>query len=65
MLGRVLHRPAFLPVPAIALRAALGEAADVLLTGVRALPRRALDAGFVFDHPDLERALRDLLRRDR
>ena len=62
ILGRVLHRPAFLPVPGLALRIGLGEAADVLLTGQRALPRRALDAGFVFDHPDLERALRDLLR---
>jgi uncharacterized protein (TIGR01777 family) len=60
-LGRVLHRPAVLPAPAFALRVALGEAAGVLLTGVRALPRSALDAGFTFRHPDLERALRHLL----
>lgn len=60
-LGRVLHRPAVLPLPSLALRLALGEAAGILLTGVRALPRRALDAGFQFTHPDLERALRALL----
>ena len=62
VLGRVLSRPAFMPLPGFVLRIALGEAADVLLTGVRALPRHALDAGFVYQHPDLERALRDLLQ---
>lgn len=62
-LGRVLHRPAFLPAPAPMLRLALGEVADVLLTGQRVLPRRALAAGFSFRHPELEPALRDLLER--
>lgn len=62
-LGRVLHRPAFLPAPAPMVRLALGEVADVLLTGQRVLPRRALAAGFSFRHPELEAALRDLLER--
>jgi hypothetical protein len=62
-LGRVLHRPAFLPAPAPLLRLALGEVADTLLTGQRVFPRRALEAGFRFAHPELEPALRDLLGR--
>lgn len=62
-LGRVLHRPAFLPAPAPIMRLALGEVADVLLTGQRVLPRRAQEAGFCFANPSLEPALRDLLSR--
>lgn len=58
--GRVLGRPAFLPVPEFALRLGLGEVADVLLTGQRAVPSRAIDAGFAFDFPILEAALRDI-----
>lgn len=60
-LGRVLHRPALFPVPAPMLRLALGEVADVLLTGQRVLPRRALASGFAFEHPVLGEALEDLL----
>ena len=59
-LGRVLRRPALLPVPGFVLRCALGEVAEVLLTGQHVLPRRALEAGFVPRYPDLEAALRDL-----
>jgi NAD dependent epimerase/dehydratase family enzyme len=62
-LGRVLRRPAFLPAPAPLLRLALGEMADVLLTGQRVLPRRALEAGFRFAHAELEPALRDVVSR--
>ena len=45
-LGRALHRPALMPVPGPILRLALGEVADVLLTGQYVEPRRAKDAGF-------------------
>ncbi len=63
-LGRVLGRPAVLPIPKLALRARLGdELADVVSGGQRVVPRRALDAGFEFAHPELEPALRDLLGR--
>lgn len=60
-LGRALHRPAVLPAPAPMLRLALGEVADVLLTGQRVLPRRAQEAGFRFAHPDLAEALQSIV----
>jgi uncharacterized protein (TIGR01777 family) len=59
-LGRVLGRPAFLRAPAFAMRLALGEMADMLLTGQRALPACAERAGFQFSYPTLEPALRSL-----
>jgi uncharacterized protein (TIGR01777 family) len=60
-LGRVMSRPSFLPAPGFALRLALGEMADMLLQGQRAVPSRLLELGYVFRWPDLEPALRDLL----
>lgn len=60
-LASILHRPAFLPAPAFALKGVLGDFANEMLVSRRVVPRRALDAGFVFQHPDLEPALRDLL----
>jgi uncharacterized protein (TIGR01777 family) len=57
-LGAALHRPTFLPVPGPLARLALGELANVaLLGGVRALPKRLLASGFVFDDADLGRYL--------
>ena len=60
-LGRTLHRPAFFPVPGFLLKLALGEVADVLLTGQRVLPRRASEAGFEFRYPEMLAALEDIL----
>ena len=63
-LGRVLGRPALLPVPAAALRFAFGEMAEVtVLAGARVLPARLQESGFAFRYPDLEPALRHLLGR--
>lgn len=59
-LARVLRRPAIFHAPAFALRTGLGEMADVLLTGQRALPACAEQFGFRFEHPSLEPALRSL-----
>jgi uncharacterized protein len=59
-LGRVLHRPSFMPTPAFMLRLALGEFADTLLTGQKVLPQRLLDAGFEFRFPAIEAALANL-----
>ena len=56
-LGRVLHRPTALVVPGFALRIPLRDFAKDLLGGQRVIPRRLLDAGFTFDHPELESAL--------
>jgi len=61
-LGKAVHRPAFLPVPAFALRILLGEFADSLLTGQRAIPARALEQGFTFQFAHLDAALGHLLR---
>ncbi len=56
-LGRALHRPAFAPVPAFALRILYGEMAEIVTTGQRAVPNRALELGYEFRHPDLDEAL--------
>jgi uncharacterized protein len=59
-LGRALHRPAFLPVPEMALRALMGEMADVLFHSQRVVPKAVLQAGYEFRYPLLERALANL-----
>lgn len=60
-LGRVLGRPSWLPVPRLALRLAVGPAAAVLVTGQMAVPGRALDTGYEFRFPLVDKALHDLL----
>jgi uncharacterized protein len=58
-LGRVLSRPAVVPVPKLALAVLFGgELAEVVSGGQRAIPRRALDLGLEFRYPALEPALR-------
>ena len=60
-LGRALHRPALLPVPGPALRLLYGEMAQIVTTGVRAMPAKALVLGYEFAHPRLAEALRAAL----
>lgn len=63
-LGAVLRRPTFMPVPRFALTAMRGpELTDQILASMRVVPRRAHDLGFEFRFPEIEPALRDLLRR--
>lgn len=62
-LGSVLHRPAFMPMPALALKVGLGEMSLLLLGGQRATPARLLEAGFTFQFTDLRAALDDLSSR--
>jgi NAD dependent epimerase/dehydratase family enzyme len=62
-LGRVLQRPALLPVPALVLELVYGEMARAtILAGQRALPAALIASGFEFQHPTLEQALRWELR---
>jgi len=61
-LGRVLRRPALAPVPAFALKLLYGEMATIVLTGQRAVPTRLSELGYAFRRPELESALRDLLK---
>jgi uncharacterized protein (TIGR01777 family) len=60
-LGRALKRPAIAPVPALAIRALYGDMAEIVTDGQRAVPRRALELGYDFRHPDLDEALADSL----
>jgi uncharacterized protein len=61
-LGRVLGRPAVLPVPGMAVKLLYGDMAEIVTTGQRAVPERLRELGYEFRHPDLEEALRDVLR---
>jgi uncharacterized protein len=60
-LGRALRRPAFAPVPALAVRALYGEMADLVVEGQRAMPARTQALGYEFEHAELDAALRDAL----
>jgi uncharacterized protein len=56
-LGKALHRPSWIPVPAFALRAAVGEIAESLLNGRRVVPKRLRELGFTYSKPKLSDAL--------
>jgi uncharacterized protein len=58
-LGRALHRPAFAPVPGLAVRLLYGDMAQIVTGGQRTVPSRALAHGYAFRHTDLDAALRD------
>lgn len=60
-LGRVLHRPALLPLPPALLQRLMGERASLLTTSQRMLPQRLQELGYDFAYPELEPALRDLV----
>ena len=62
-LGSALGRPSWLPVPGFALKILVGEmAGPALLAGQRVVPRRALDAGFSFQYPNITAAMADAVR---
>jgi uncharacterized protein (TIGR01777 family) len=60
-LGAALHRPCWAPVPAVALKILLGEMAEMLLGGQKAVPKKLLQAGYAFKYPHLEDALREII----
>jgi uncharacterized protein (TIGR01777 family) len=59
-LARVIHRPYWFPAPAFALKIALGEKSTMVLDGQYVVPQKLVENNFVFNYPDLERALRDI-----
>jgi uncharacterized protein (TIGR01777 family) len=61
ILGRVMRRPSFLPVPAFVLKLLFGEMSSTLLYGVRAVPARLQSMGYLFRFTEAETALKDLL----
>lgn len=64
LLAKAVRRPAIIPVPAMLLSIAMGDAASVLLGGQNILPTRLLKAGFKFRFPTLQTALSDLIGND-
>jgi uncharacterized protein (TIGR01777 family) len=63
-LGRALGRLTILPVPVAVMRLALGQMADeLLLASVRAIPKKLLESGFTFRHPEIAEALKAILQR--
>jgi uncharacterized protein (TIGR01777 family) len=63
-LGGALRRPSLLPLPGLALRMLYGEMSQVITTGARVLPAKALVLGFGFRHPRVQEALRAALGHD-
>jgi len=63
VLGQVMGRPSWLPVPGFLLKVILGEMSDMLLNSQRVLPEKILKEGFVFKFPDLKTALKDIIER--
>jgi uncharacterized protein (TIGR01777 family) len=59
--GKAIGRPSWLPVPDFALTTLLGEGAQVVLSGQRVLPQRALSQGFAFKYSDLDAAVRQVM----
>ena len=61
-LGQVMARPSWLPVPGIALQLMLGDGAQVVLEGQQVLPKRTQSVGFEYKYPQLESALKDIVK---
>lgn len=60
ILGKVLHRPHWIPVPSIALKLALGDKSRLVLEGQRVMPEKLLMHGFKFTYPELSKALENI-----
>ncbi|MEH1848053.1 MAG: TIGR01777 family oxidoreductase [Nostoc sp.] len=60
-LGRVMNRPSWLPVPAFAIEALLGDGAIVVLEGQQVIPKRTVETGFEYKYPNLQSALTQIL----
>jgi uncharacterized protein (TIGR01777 family) len=65
VLAQVLKRPCLAPVPAFLLKILLGEMSEILLGSQKVLPKRALELGFTFQHPEIRNALETILHDER
>ncbi len=63
-LGEVMHRPSWLPVPAFAIEALLGDGAIVVLEGQEVIPKRTLETGFQYQYPTLKQALEEVVTEE-
>lgn len=61
--GKVMRRPHWFRVPGWAMKLVLGQMSTLVLEGQRALPRRLLEAGFKFKYPEIEIALREMMKK--
>lgn len=61
-LGEAMNRPSWLPVPAMALEALLGDGAKVVLEGQEVLPKRTLETGFQYQYPTVKPAIEQVLK---
>jgi len=65
ILGKIMKRPSWFPVPGFVLRLIFGEMAkDTLLSGQRVAPRRLLEAGYRFLYPQAELAIKEILGKN-
>jgi len=64
LLGKIMHRPALLPLPALVLKTLMGEMAnELLLSSLRIVPRRLLQAGYEFKYADPQSALNNIIEK--
>jgi uncharacterized protein (TIGR01777 family) len=59
-LGKVLHKPSFMPAPGFMIKLVLGEFGSVILEGQRVIPKKLLESGFVFRYADIDKALQSI-----
>ncbi|MBI4971085.1 MAG: TIGR01777 family protein [Candidatus Omnitrophica bacterium] len=62
VLGKSLNRPSWAPVPAFILKVLLGEMSEMFLTGQKAIPRKLVESGYQFSHPQLDEALHQIIK---
>lgn len=60
-LGKALHKPSFMPAPGFMVKLVMGEFGSIVLKGQRVIPKRLLDSGFVFQYPDINAALQEII----
>ena len=63
-IGKILHRPSFMPAPGFMIKLILGEFGSVLLKGQRVIPSRLLEAGFQFQYANIEEALKSIIMKN-